>query len=79
MSFFCCATLLAALCSTPQSSGSIDLTAASIVARENGAPAAEKTAITVLIEEAEKRTGVHWPQQKAGWPETRSNSSGKAL
>ena len=62
MSFLCCALLLATLCSMPQSGG-IDLTAATVVVRENGAPVAEKTAVTVLVEEAEKRTGVRWTQQ----------------
>jgi len=52
----------------PQSGG-IDLTAATVVVRENGAPDAEKTAVTVLVEEAEKRTGVRWTQ-RAGWPES---------
>jgi hypothetical protein len=68
MSFLCCASLLATLCSMPQSAG-IDLTAATVVARENGTPVAEKTAVTVLVEEAEKRTGVRWTQ-RAGWPES---------
>ena len=68
MSFLCCASLLANLCSMPQSGG-IDLTAATVVVRENGAPVAEKTAVTVLVEEAEKRTGVRWTQ-RAGWPES---------
>jgi hypothetical protein len=68
MSFLCCASLLATLCSMPRSAD-IDLTAATVVVRENGAPLAEKTAVTVLIEEAEKRTGVRWTQ-RAGWPES---------
>ncbi len=68
MSFLCCASLLATLCSMPQSAG-IDLTAATVVVRENGAPDAEKTAVTVLVEEAEKRTGVRWTP-RAGWPES---------
>ncbi len=68
MSFLCCALLLATLCSMPQSGG-IDLTAATVVVRENGAPVAEKTAVTVLVEEAEKRTGIRWTP-KAGWPES---------
>ena len=72
MSFLCCASLLATLCSMPQSGG-IDLTAATVVVRENGAPEAEKTAVTVLVEEAEKRTGVRWTQ-RAGWP-NRARSS----
>ena len=33
---------------------------------ENGAPDAEKTAVTVLIEEAQKRTGMRWKQRPAG-------------
>ena len=37
MSFLCCASLLATLCSMPQAGG-IDLTAATVVVRENGAP-----------------------------------------
>ena len=68
MSFLCCALLLATLCAMPQSGG-IDLTAATVVVRENGAPDAEKTAVTVLVEEAEKRTGVRWTP-RAGWPES---------
>ena len=70
MSSFCCASLLANLCSMPQAE-SIDLMAATVVVRENGAPDAEKTAVTVLIEEAEKRTGVRWTQ-RAVWPESGS-------
>src|SRR5260370_18505767 len=68
MSFLWCASLLATFCSMPQSGG-IDLTAATVVVRDNGAPLAEKTAVTVLVEEAEKRTGVRWTQ-RAGWPES---------
>ena len=68
MGFLCCASLVATLCSMPQS-GAIDLSASTVVARENGAPVAEKTAVTVLVEEAEKRTGVRWTQ-RAGWPES---------
>ena len=68
MSLLCCASLLASLYSMPQFRA-IDLTVATVVARENGAPLAEKTAVTVLVEEAEKRTGVRWTQ-RAGWPES---------
>ena len=68
MSFLSCLWLVANLCAVPQT-GSIDLTAATVVARENGAPDAEKTAVVVLVEEAEKRTGVWWTK-RAGWPAT---------
>ena len=66
MSFLRCALLVANLCAMPQSGG-IDLTAATVVARANRATLAEKTAVTVLIEEAEKRTGVRWTRS-VGWP-----------
>src|SRR5215469_13296939 len=68
MSCLWCASLLATLCSMPRSGG-IELTTATVVVRENGAPDAEKTAVTVLIEEAEKRTGVRWARS-VGWPES---------
>src|SRR5262245_3787898 len=68
MSSLCCASLLATLCAMPRS-GVIDLTTATGVVRENGAPDAEKTAVTVLIEETEKRTGVRWTRT-VGWPES---------
>jgi hypothetical protein len=54
--------LLAALCALPEKP-KIDLTNASIVARQTGAPEVEKTAVTVLVEEVEKRTGIHWKTQ----------------
>src|SRR3954449_9221793 len=66
MIFLSIAPLLATLCAMSQSGG-IDLTTATVVVRENGAPEAEKTAVTVLIEEAQKRTGIRW-SQGAGWP-----------
>jgi hypothetical protein len=68
MSFLRCALLVANLCAMPQTGG-IDLTSATVVVRENGAPVAEKTAVTVLLEEAEKRTGVRW-SSKSGWPDS---------
>ena len=68
MNFLSIAPLLATLCAMPQAGG-IDLTTATVVAREDGAPEAEKTAVTVLIEEAQKRTGVRW-KRSAGWPES---------
>ena len=40
--------------------GPIDLTNATIVTREGELPLVEQTAVTVLIEEVEKRTGVKW-------------------
>jgi hypothetical protein len=68
MSLFCCALLLPNLSAVPQA-GAIDLTAATVVVRANGAPVAEKTAVTVLVEEAEKRTGLRWTP-RAVWPES---------
>jgi hypothetical protein len=68
MSFLRCALLLANLGAMPQNGG-IDLTTATIVVRENGAPVAEKTAVTVLVEEVEKRTGARW-SPTFGWPES---------
>jgi hypothetical protein len=68
MIFRGCALLVANLCAMPQTGG-IDLTSATVVVRENAAPVAEKTAVTVLLEEAEKRTGVRW-SSKSGWPDS---------
>src|SRR5262245_23340487 len=68
MSSLCSASLLASLGLMPPSRR-FDLTAATAVVRENGAPDTEKTAATVLIEEAEKRTGVRWTRS-VGWPES---------
>ncbi len=70
MSSFCCALLLANLCAM-RPDESFDLLAATVVVRANGAPEAEKTAVTVLIEEAEKRTGVRWTPRTV-WPESGS-------
>jgi hypothetical protein len=68
MSYLGFASLLATLCSTTPP-GAIDLTTATIVVREHGAAEAEKTAIVVLVEETEKRTGIRW-KQGTGWPES---------
>jgi hypothetical protein len=51
--------LLAVVCASP-GSGTIDLSGASIVTRGEAASAVEKTAATVLVEEARKRTGIEW-------------------
>ncbi len=48
---------------------SIGLTGARVVARGEGAPVAEQTALRVLLEEVEKRAGVHW-DSAAAWPES---------
>lgn len=68
MSSLCCASLQMTRCAVPPS-GDIDLTTAIVHAREGGAAEAEKTAVAVLIEEAEKRTGVRWARSVA-WPES---------
>lgn len=53
---------LAAAAATPAAEGeALDLARATVVARSGAVPAAEKTAILVLVEEAEKRTGIRWP------------------
>ena len=62
------ALLLASVCGTPVT-GTIDLSRASVVARAGRVPEAEKTAVTVLVEEAEKRTGIRWTT-RIDWPET---------
>ena len=46
----------------------IDLARATVVVREAGAGEAEKTAVTALVEEVEKRTGIRWAAQ-GEWPE----------
>lgn len=46
---------------------SLDLSRATVVARRNPEALAEKTAVTVLVEESESRTGIRWPVQ-ADWP-----------
>lgn len=51
--------LLAVVCASP-GPGTIDLSGASVVTRGEAASAVEKTAATVLIEEARKRTGIDW-------------------
>ena len=60
------ALLLATVCGTPMT-GTIDLSRASVVARADRAPEAEKTAVTMLVEEAEKRTGIRW-MWRTDWP-----------
>jgi len=68
MSAACTALILAGAIAS-RDAGTIDLTRATVVAREEGAGEAEKTAVRVLVEEAEKRTGVRWATS-AGWPES---------
>ncbi|WP_435011619.1 glycoside hydrolase family 20 zincin-like fold domain-containing protein [Tundrisphaera lichenicola] len=64
---------LTALCLTGMiaapAAGAIDLSHATVVNREEGAGEAERTAGIVLIEEAERRTGIRWARQSA-WPKT---------
>jgi hypothetical protein len=62
------ALLLANLCAI-SNIVAIDLARASIVGRQDGALEAEKMAVTVLIEEAAKRTGTRWTA-RADWPAT---------
>jgi hypothetical protein len=50
---------LVAVCASPDS-GRIDLSHASVVTRGGAASPVERTAVTVLIEEAEKRIGDRW-------------------
>jgi len=66
MNTICSALLLATTYAMPEP-GTLDLSSASVVVRENGVPEAEKTAVTVLVEEAEKRTGVRWTRA-TNWP-----------
>ncbi|MBI5095223.1 MAG: hypothetical protein HZB26_22665 [Candidatus Hydrogenedentes bacterium] len=57
--------------STAWAAGSVDLSGATLVVRPGKLPNAEKAAATVLVEEVEKRTGIHlptatkWPNGKA--------------
>ncbi|WP_074311673.1 hypothetical protein [Singulisphaera sp. GP187] len=53
------ATLLLATLSAMPDAGPLDLSKATIVTRRGAVAEAEKTAVTVLVEEAENRTGVH--------------------
>src|SRR4051812_31420253 len=46
---------------------SIDLTNATVVIREGDAPAAEKIAPTILIDEVARRTGIRWTVT-TDWP-----------
>ncbi len=66
MSLMTISLLMAALCASPDV-GKLDFTRATIVERGAGASATEKTAVLVLIEEAEKRAGVRW-RSRSGLP-----------
>src|SRR4051794_29172080 len=55
------APLVLLFVSASPGAGTIDLARAMVVAGAHDAPVAEKTAVTVLVEEAEKRTGIRWP------------------
>ena len=68
MGILCSALLAANVCAMP-GAATVDLSRASVVARGGGAAEAEKTAVTVLIEEAFKRTGVRWTP-RTDWPQT---------
>jgi hypothetical protein len=56
------------MCAIPEAS-TLDLSRASVVARGQEVPEAEKTAVTVLVEEAQKRTGIRWTA-RTDWPST---------
>jgi hypothetical protein len=58
------------LCVLPAAAQSIDLTRAAVVVRTGVVPPAEKTAAVVLVEEAEKRSGVRLPVVTE-WPNGR--------
>ena len=66
MSTVCTALCLALVLEIPDAH-KIELARATVVVRERGAAEAERTAVTVLIEEAEKRTGVRW-SARSEWP-----------
>ena len=59
MSSLTASLLLAFLCAG-LGSGKINISDATIVTRGEAASAVEKTAVTVLVEESEKRTGIRW-------------------
>jgi hypothetical protein len=60
--------LSAAVLASAGDSAPVDLTHAVVLARGPAAPAAEQTAVTVLIEEVARRTGIRW-RTVTDWPE----------